>query len=107
MDLILDDGGAFAWSRGPTTAPILSSAARRLTVEPLPSVGSAPRRSRDGATGDPDPPAAAGLADPLDHLGPGATGWQIDPAAWAATQFAAARLGDRRRAARLVTLAQQ
>ena len=31
--------------------------------------------------------------------------WQIDPAAWATTQFATAQLGDRRRTARLVTLA--
>jgi hypothetical protein len=105
MDLILDVGGAFAWSRGPTTAPVLSLAAKRLTVEPPPSVGSAPRHPK--AEGRGDPPSVGGLSDPLDLLGPATPTWQIDPAAWATTQFATAQLGDRRRTARLVTMATQ
>jgi hypothetical protein len=105
MDLILDAGGALAWSRGPTTAPILSIAAQRLTVEPPPSVGSAPRCPKAEQRGD--SPASAGLADPLDRLGPAAPGWPIEPAAWATVQFSTAQLGDRRRTARLVRLALQ
>jgi hypothetical protein len=102
MDLILDAGGAFAWSRGPTTAPILSVAAHRLTVEPTPSLGAAPRRTDAEPGGDPTASAA-----PDDPLAPDVPGWQIDPAAWATTQFSTAQLGDRRRTARLVALAQQ
>lgn len=105
MDLILDAGGAFAWSRGPTTAPILSTTARRLTVEPPPSVGSAPRRTEAEEGGEPS--ASAGRADPRERLGPAVPGWQIDPATWATAQFSTAQLGDRRRTARLVTLALQ
>jgi Transposase DNA-binding len=40
-------------------------------------------------------------------LGPGARRLEVDPAAWAYTQFATAKLGDRRRTKRLVTLAAQ
>ena len=105
MDLILDLGGAFVWSRGPTTAPVLSLDARRLTVESPPSVGSAPRHAE--ADGRGDLPPADGRSDPLDPSGPAAPAWLTDPAAWAATHFATARLGDRRRTERLVTLATQ
>jgi hypothetical protein len=105
MDLILEAGGAFAWSRGPTTAPVLSLAANRLTVGPTPSVGSAPRCPQAEQRGD--PPSGEGRSDPLDLPGPAAPTWPIDPAAWATTQFAPAQLGDRRRTARLVRLATQ
>jgi len=107
MDLILDGNGAFRWSRGPTTAPVLSVAARRLTVEPAPSVGSAPRQAEAGAGAGDEGQGQAGAADPAWPLGPAAPDWPIDPAAWAASQFSAAQLGDRRRTARLVRLASQ
>jgi hypothetical protein len=103
MDLILDAGGAFAWSRGPTAAPILSVAATRLTVgSPHIAGGRAPRDPGEAA----DPPALEDLParDPQTH---GPRAWQVDPAAWATTQFATARLGDHRRTARLVALAEQ
>lgn len=104
MDLILDAGGAFAWSRGPTTAPVLSIAATRLTVdEPHVHGHSAP----DPETETGESATSGELSDPRDLLGPAAPAWQIDPAAWANTQFATAQLGDRRRTARLVTLALQ
>jgi hypothetical protein len=105
MDLILEAGGAFAWSRGPTTAPVLSLAAKRLTVGPPPSVGSAPRCPKAEQRGA--PPSGEGRSGPLDLPGPAAPTWQIDPAAWATTQFATAQLRDRRRIARLVRLAAQ
>jgi hypothetical protein len=104
MDLILDAGGAFAWSRGPTAAPVLSVGARRLTVEPPHSVGSAPRSPKAEEV---EPSTLGGLSDPLDLRGPVVPTWQIDPAAWATTQFSTAQLGDRRRTARLVTMAMQ
>ena len=50
---------------------------------------------------------AAGAADSAAPLGSAAAGWLIDPAAWAASQFSAAQLGDCRRTDRLVTLASQ
>jgi hypothetical protein len=104
MDLILDADGAFAWSRGPTTAPILSIAAKRLTVEPPHTVGArAPRCPGDAAAEAPAPKESRAL----DPRVPGPRTWQIDPAAWATTQFATAPLSDRRRTARLVTLATQ
>jgi hypothetical protein len=108
MDLILDPGGAFVWSRGPTAAPILSCAAQRVTVTPLESVGSAPRESADTEPGN-GPLAERGAAGPLGRLGPAtATAtWRIDPAAWAVSQFSTAELHDARRTARLVTLAAQ
>jgi hypothetical protein len=99
MDLILDAGGAFAWSRGPTAAPILSVAAARLTVEsPHTAGGRTPRGPDDEAAAPPIPEDPQAL-DPR--------AWQVDPAAWATTQCATARLGDRRRTARLVALAEQ
>ena len=104
MDLILDADGAFAWSRGPTTAPVLSIAATRLTVdEPHVHGHSAP----DSQTEADESPAGGDPTAAGDLLGPAAPTWQIDPAAWATTQFATARLGDRRRSARLVRLALQ
>jgi hypothetical protein len=106
MDLVLDAGGGFAWSRGPTTAPILSIAAKRLTVESPPSVGSAP--VADGPRGrEKDSPAGEGRSDSLGASDPAAQPWQFDPAAWAATQFSTAQLHDCRRTARLVRLAMQ
>ena len=109
MDLILEADGTFQWSRGPTTAPVLSVAARRLTVESPPSVGSAPRQANDDDLAEPTAEAslAAGAADSGGPLGSAADGWLIDPAAWAASQFSAAQLGDCRRTNRLVTLASQ
>jgi Transposase DNA-binding/Transposase DDE domain len=104
MDLVLDASGAFAWSRGPTTAPILSVVARRLTVESPPTVGSAPGDAEAQERGG-DTPSEDGRSDPLDLPDPAARLWQFDPAAWASTQFSTAQLHDRRRTARLVTLA--
>ena len=106
MDLVLDASGAFAWSRGPTTAPILSVAAKRLSVEPTPTVGSAPRAAQAEERGE-DPLSERGLSDPLGLPGPAAHDWQFDPAAWATTQFSTAQLHDCRRTARLVKLATQ
>lgn len=105
MDLILNVDGAFAWSRGLTTAPVLSIDARRLTVESPPSVGAAPR----GPEVDPEsgPSAEGAPSGSLESLDPAPSTWQIDPAAWAVTQFATAQLHDRRRTERLVTLATQ
>jgi hypothetical protein len=99
MDLTLDDHGAFAWARGYYAGPVISTDARRPTLdEPHPVEGSSPQ--------DPDSeevaPKAEGLGDPLD---PAALRLELDPMTWAHTQFAAARLGDRRRTCRLVTLA--
>lgn len=109
MDLILEADGTFQWARGPTTAPVLSVAARRLTVESPPSVGSAPRQANDDDLAEPTAEAslAAGAADSGGPLGSAADGWLIEPAAWAASQFSAAQLGDCRRTNRLVTLASQ
>src|SRR5437588_722784 len=69
MDLVLDASGAFAWSPGPTTAPILSVAARRLTVESPPTVGSAPRDAQGQRRGR-DTPPEDGHPDPLDLPAP-------------------------------------
>src|SRR5439155_2656399 len=55
-------------------------------------------------------PGAEAEADPWLLLDRGATpmnDFQIEAAHWARTQFAGAKLGDRRRTARLVTLATQ
>jgi hypothetical protein len=104
MDLILDPGGAFAWSRGPTAAPLLSCAATRTALdEPHPVHGTSPQ-DPDCQEVDPD---AGGPSGPLDPLPPAGPTWLIDPAAWASAQFATARLGHRGRTARLVTLAEQ
>ena len=99
MDLILDPDGAGRWSRGPTAAPVLSVGARWLTVESPPAVGVASRPAQGDAADEP------GAAEPGSSLGWRAPDWSIDPADWAATQFADAQLGDRRRTARLVGLA--
>ncbi len=105
MDLILDASGAFVWSQGPTTAPVLSHAARRFTrEEPHPVHGGSPQNP-EIETLDPSP--LGECADPLDLLGGAGSTWHADPAAWATTQFATAQLRDRRRTARLVTLAEQ
>src|SRR5262249_17672622 len=101
MDLTLDDHGAFAWARGYYAGPVISTAARRPTLdEPHPVEGSSPQ--------DPDSeevaPKAAGLGDPL---APAAPRLELDPMTWAHTQFAAARRGGRRRTGRLVPLAAQ
>jgi hypothetical protein len=106
MDLVLDARGAFAWSRGPTTAPIISVAAKRLAVEPMPTVGSAPRAAQAEERGE-DALSERGDSDPLGLFGPAAHDWQFDPAAWATTQFSTAQLHDCRRTARLVKLATQ
>ena len=62
MDLILDAGGAFAWSRGPTTAPILSIAAKRLTVEPPHTVGAGGPGAPATRRPMPPPPRSPGLS---------------------------------------------
>src|SRR5438309_1029053 len=86
MDLILDPGGAFTWSRGPTTAPVLSIAATRLTRdEPHPVHGRSPL---DPETEEVDPSTSGTLSDPPDPLRRAGPEWPIDPAVWATTQFA-------------------
>jgi hypothetical protein len=105
MDLILDPGGAFAWSRGPTAAPLLSCAATRTTRdEPQPVHGRSPQDPDSAAI---DLAAGGGPADPVVPHAPDVPAWQADPAAWAITQFATARLGHAGRTARLVALAEQ
>ena len=104
MDLILDATGSFAWVEGPTSAPLISTGAVRPTLDqPHPVHGSSP--------GNPEtedvPTKAESLGDPLDPFGAGGLRLEVDPAAWAYTQFATAKLGDRRRTQRLVTLATQ
>jgi hypothetical protein len=104
MDLILDADGCFAWVQGPSSAPLISTAARRPTLDqPHPVHGSSPQEpeSQEVST------KTENLGDPLDSLGQGALHLEVDPAAWAFTQFATAQLGDRRRTQRLVTLATQ
>jgi transposase-like protein/transposase Tn5 family protein len=105
VDLILDARGAFAWSRGPTSAPILSIAALRITPDgPHPTQGRSPR----GSPTDPaDPPAEHGSCDSLQSRETAPLTWPIDPAAWATAQFATAQLGHSGRTARLVMLAEQ
>jgi hypothetical protein len=106
MDLLLDARGAFAWSRGPTTAPLLSIAATRLTLgTPHIHGRAAPDLEVEAEAGE-SPAAGGDLTDPPGPVTP-AWPWQTDPAAWAAAQFAAARLGHAGRTARLVTLAEQ
>jgi Transposase DNA-binding/Transposase Tn5 dimerisation domain len=104
MDLVLDADGSFVWVQGPSTAPVISTGARRPTLDqPQPAQGSSPHNpeSEEVATKSED------LGDPLDPLGPGAPRLEVDPAAWAYTRFATAKRGDRRRTQRLVTLATQ
>ena len=77
MDLILDAGGAFTWSRGPTTAPVLSIAATRLTLdEPHPVHGRSPQ---DPETEEVDPSTSGALSDPPDPLRPAGPAWQTRP----------------------------
>lgn len=104
MDLTLAADGSFRWVQGYYVGPVLSAGAHRPTLdEPHPVEGSSPQ--------DPESEAVAtkadDLGDPLDPAGAGAPGFVADPATWAAIQFAAAQLGDRRRTRRLVTLAAQ
>src|SRR3954454_22220834 len=66
MDLILDAGGAFTWSRGPTTAPVLSIAATRLTLDEPHSVHG--RSPHDPETEEVDPSTLGTLSDPPDPL---------------------------------------
>jgi hypothetical protein len=104
MDLILDAHGSFAWVRGPSTAPVLSIEAQRLTLDqPHPVHGSSPLDPQSD-----DVPAKVEDLDPrLAPGAPGPLGWETDPALWAVTQFSTAQLGDRRRTQRLVRLATQ
>lgn len=104
MDLTLDDRGSFRWVRGYYAGPVISIDARRPTLDdPHPVEGSSPQ--------DPDAQEVDAkvddLGDPLGPAGIAAPGFIADTAAWAAIQFATAQLGDRRRSARLVTLAAQ
>jgi hypothetical protein len=104
MDLILDVHGAFAWAQGPYSAPVISTGAERPTLDqPQPVHGSSPGNPESEEV----PTKSQNLGNPLDPLGPGAPRLELDPAAWAYTQFATAKLGDRRRTQRLVTLATQ
>ena len=98
MDLIIGADGAFQWSLGPSSAPVLSNAARRLTGESSLTVGASsgqPEDDQPGSDHSRQSPASV------------APDWSIEPAEWAASQFATAQLGDCRRTARLVTLAAQ
>jgi len=104
MDLILDANGSFAWAQGLYSAPVISTGAERPALDqPHPVQGSSPRNpeSEEVLT------KSENLSNPLDPLGCGALRLEVNPAAWAYTQFATAKLGDRRRTQRLVTLATQ
>lgn len=104
MDLILDATGSFSWVQGYYVGPVISLDARRPTLDqPHPIHGSSPQNPES----DEVPTRTTNLGDPMDPLGPAALHLEVDPATWAYTQFAAARLGDRRRTARLVDLAAQ
>lgn len=104
MDLILDANGSFSWVQGPYAAPVLSVDAERLTLDqPHPVSGSSPMNPEAETV----TPQSANLGSQLDPFAAGAPRLEIDPAVWAYTQFATAKLGDRRRTARLVTLATQ
>jgi hypothetical protein len=104
MDLILDANGSFAWVQGPYSAPMISTGAQRPHLDqPHPVHGSSPGNPESEEV----PTRSENLGDPRDPLGCGRLRWEVDPAAWAYTQFATAQLGDRRRTQRLVTLATQ
>ncbi len=104
MDLILDPHGAFTWVQGPSCAPLISTAAQRLTLESSDPVhGSSPGNPQTEDV----PIKTERHGNPLDPWDAGAPGLEVNPAAWANTQFATAPLGDRRRTQRLVTLATQ
>lgn len=104
MDLILDAQGSFAWVQGPYSAPVISTGAHRPTLDQ-------PHSVQGSSTGSPEtedvPTKTESLGNPLDPLGAGPWHLEVDPAAWASTQFATAQLGDRRRTQRLVSLASQ
>ena len=103
MDLILDANGSFSWAKGPYTAPMISTGAARPTLDqPHPEHGSSPQNPETEDV----PSKAEGLSSQLDPFAPGAP-LEIDPAVWAYTQFATAKLGDCRRTQRLVTLGTQ
>ena len=104
MDLILDASGSFSWVRGPSAAPLLSIDGERLNPNSLGSQGTTSSATRDS---DGDPETSEDLGVPLGPLTDGGPGLEIDPAAWASTQFHTAQLHDRRRTQRLVKLAAQ
>jgi hypothetical protein len=104
MDLILDADGGFAWVRGPYTAPMISTAARRPALDrPHPVEGSSPYNPETEDV----PSKGDGLDGRLDPMAPGDPRLEVDPRTWAYAQFSTAQLGDRRRTQRLVTLAGQ
>ena len=104
MDLILDANGSFSWAKGPSTAPLISTGAVRPTLDQAhPEHGSSPQNPETEDV----PSKAQGLSSPLDPFAAGAPRLELDPATWAYTQFATAKLGDRRRRQRLVTLGTQ
>ena len=90
------EGGA-EWARGPRGGVLVSHRARRRPFDEGGTVGSAPEDGGDGEAG------AASEGD--DAAAPGPGGLVCDPRLWAEAQFGSARLGDRRRVARLVALA--
>lgn len=104
MDLILDADGSFTWVQGPYSTPVISTGAYRTTLDQAHFThGSSPLNPES----DEIPAKAADLDASLDPCGNGSPRLEVDPAAWAFTQFATAKLGDRRRTQRLVTLAAQ
>jgi hypothetical protein len=104
MDLILDASGSFSWVQGPYAAPVLSTAAHRPTLDqPHPVHGSSP----DNPQAEEVPTKSQDLSRLLDPSAVSDPRLELDPAAWASTQFATAQLGNRLRTARLVTLATQ
>lgn len=104
MDLILDAQGSFVWVQAPFSAPLISTGARRPTLDqPHPFQGSSPGSPESEEV----PTKTESLGNPLDPLGAGGLRLEVDPAAWAYSQFAAAKLGDRRRTQRLVALGTQ
>jgi Transposase DNA-binding/Transposase Tn5 dimerisation domain len=100
-DLILDATGGFAGVEGPSSPPLISTGAHRLTLDqPPPVPGSSPGHPETEEV----PTKAESLGDPRDPLGAGPLDLKVDPATGAYTQFATAKLGARRRTQRLVTL---
>jgi Transposase DNA-binding/Transposase Tn5 dimerisation domain/Transposase DDE domain len=104
MDVILDGNGSFCWVQGPYAAPVLSVDAERLTLNQPHSGGAS---SFPGAEFEEVPAESENLCSQPDSCAAGVPRLEIDPAVWASTQFATAQLGDRRRTARLVSLATQ
>jgi hypothetical protein len=104
MDLVLDGRGLFCFVPGPAAGPLLSADAERTTLDqPCPVHGSATVSSKPKQ----ESAESEDLCSLLDLCAPSAPYLELDPAAWAYTQFATAQLGDRRRTARLVALATQ